>query len=67
VPGSGLGLPLVRAVVERHGGTVTAESRVGRGTVVRVTLPAAASGDSRPEVPPEEARSPAGPGAQAAR
>jgi two-component system, OmpR family, sensor kinase len=67
VPGSGLGLPLVRAVVERHGGTVTAESRVGRGTVVRVTLPAAASGDSRSEVPPEEARSPAGPGAQAAR
>lgn len=39
VPGSGLGLPLVRAVVERHGGRVEAESRVGSGTVVRVTLP----------------------------
>jgi signal transduction histidine kinase len=39
VPGSGLGLPLVRAVVERHGGTVEAESRVGRGTVVRLRLP----------------------------
>jgi signal transduction histidine kinase len=40
VPGSGLGLALVRTVVERHGGTATAESRVGRGTVVRIRLPA---------------------------
>ena len=40
VPGSGLGLALVRTVVERHGGSATAESRVGRGTVVRVRLPA---------------------------
>ncbi|SSC23411.1 Signal transduction histidine kinase [Klenkia terrae] len=39
VPGSGLGLPLVRAVVERHGGHVTADSRVGEGTVVRLSLP----------------------------
>ncbi|GAA2025678.1 HAMP domain-containing sensor histidine kinase [Pseudokineococcus marinus] len=39
VPGSGLGLPLVRAVAEAHGGTATAESRVGRGTVVRLDLP----------------------------
>ncbi|MEZ0491427.1 sensor histidine kinase [Kineococcus sp. TBRC 1896] len=40
VAGSGLGLPLVRAVVERHGGTVSADSREGQGTVVRVHLPA---------------------------
>jgi two-component system OmpR family sensor kinase len=39
VPGSGLGLALVRAVIERHGGQVTMRSRVGQGTVVRVTLP----------------------------
>jgi two-component system OmpR family sensor kinase len=39
VPGSGLGLALVRAVVERHGGRVGAESRMGSGTVVRITLP----------------------------
>ncbi|MEJ5946807.1 HAMP domain-containing sensor histidine kinase [Pseudokineococcus basanitobsidens] len=45
VPGSGLGLPLVRAVAEAHGGTATAESRVGRGTVVRLDLPGAAPED----------------------
>jgi two-component system OmpR family sensor kinase len=39
VPGSGLGLALVRAVVERHGGQVTVRSRVGQGTAVRVKLP----------------------------
>jgi two-component system OmpR family sensor kinase len=39
VPGSGLGLALVRAVAERHGGHVSLRSRVGQGTVVRMTLP----------------------------
>jgi two-component system OmpR family sensor kinase len=39
VPGSGLGLPLVRAIVNRHGGQVTLRSRVGQGTVVLVRLP----------------------------
>jgi two-component system, OmpR family, sensor kinase len=45
VPGSGLGLALVRTVVERHGGSVGAESRVGRGTVVRIRLPVGGTGD----------------------
>jgi two-component system OmpR family sensor kinase len=39
VPGSGLGLALVRAVAERHGGHVSVRSRVRQGTVVRMTLP----------------------------
>lgn len=38
-PGSGLGLTLVRAIVERHGGTVTARSREGEGTVFTLRLP----------------------------
>jgi len=38
-PGSGLGLALARAIVERHGGRVTLRSRVGQGTVVVVRLP----------------------------
>jgi two-component system OmpR family sensor kinase len=39
VPGSGLGLALVRAIVERHGGQAVLRSRVGQGTVVTVRLP----------------------------
>lgn len=39
IPGSGLGLPFVRAIIERHGGDVELRSRAGEGTLVRVTLP----------------------------
>jgi len=39
--GSGLGLAIVRELVERHGGTVHAESIVGAGTTITMTLPLA--------------------------
>lgn len=39
VGGSGLGLSIVKAAVERHGGHVHIESEVGRGTTFRVMLP----------------------------
>lgn len=39
VPGSGLGLPLTRAIVEKHGGTVALRSRPSQGTVFSVRLP----------------------------
>jgi PAS domain S-box-containing protein len=37
--GTGLGLPLVKALAELHGGTCTLTSRLGRGTQVVITLP----------------------------
>lgn len=37
--GTGIGLSLVRELVELHGGQVSVESEVGRGTTFRVTLP----------------------------
>lgn len=41
-PGAGLGLAVVRAIVQAHGGTVVAENRPGGGAVFRVVLPAPA-------------------------
>jgi len=38
-PGSGLGLPIARSLVEAHGGTITATSRIGAGTTISFTLP----------------------------
>jgi two-component system sensor histidine kinase HydH len=39
--GTGLGLPLVHQMVVEHGGEITVESELGRGTTFRVSLPAA--------------------------
>jgi signal transduction histidine kinase len=39
--GSGLGLPTVRAIVERHAGRIDVESIPGKGTTMRVLLPCA--------------------------
>lgn len=39
VRGAGLGLDIVRTIVEAHRGEVSVQSAVGRGTTVRVALP----------------------------
>jgi signal transduction histidine kinase len=39
IPGSGLGLTISKAIVERHGGQIELESSEGVGTTVRVRLP----------------------------
>lgn len=37
--GSGIGLALVQEIVKLHGGTITAESKLGKGSTFRVRIP----------------------------
>jgi PAS domain S-box-containing protein len=41
--GTGLGLVIAKAIIERHHGTIEVESRAGEGTIFRVQLPIPAS------------------------
>jgi two-component system heavy metal sensor histidine kinase CusS len=45
--GSGLGLALVKSIMELHGGSAVVESEVDRGTVVTLTFPKGAAPNSR--------------------
>jgi signal transduction histidine kinase len=44
IHGTGLGLWISKAIVEAHGGEITVESAVDRGTTFRIALPAAQGG-----------------------
>jgi len=41
IPGTGLGMSIVKEIVELHGGTVQIESRLGQGTTVTLWMTAA--------------------------
>ena len=49
LPGTGIGLALVRVVVTRHGGRIAIRSRDGQGTVVSIRLPV----PDRPSIAPD--------------
>jgi PAS domain S-box-containing protein len=47
IQGTGLGLTIVKAIVDAHGGTITVDSEVGEGATFRVKLPVEAG--ARPD------------------
>jgi signal transduction histidine kinase len=47
--GSGLGLPIARALVELHGGRLWVESKLGQGAAFRVALPLQETGHGTEE------------------
>ncbi len=55
IPGTGLGLSLVKEIIELHGGSVTLESRHGEGTRITLWLPVAAEGGRAAATESEEA------------
>lgn len=49
--GLGLGLPLCRAIAEKHGGSITVESAPGKGSRFMVTLPDRQLGSQLSDIP----------------
>ena len=57
VGGAGLGLPLVKDIVEKHGGEVTVKSAAGEGTTFILRFPASYHGvESRASVSPRHGK-----------
>jgi two-component system, OmpR family, heavy metal sensor histidine kinase CusS len=49
--GTGLGLALVKSITDLHGGSITATSEPGRGTIVTVTFPLKSNSITEDELP----------------
>jgi len=54
--GTGLGLPIVKSLVEMHGGSIDVSSAVGEGTTFTVSLPSAPAGSLPAATPTLAAR-----------
>ncbi len=52
--GCGLGLSIVRTIIEHHGGRVSVESELGEGSTFTVWLPAARTAERREKDDPDE-------------
>ena len=51
IPGTGLGLAVVKGIVERHRGVIHVDSAPGRGTIMTVELPLSAPDGAQPSPP----------------
>ena len=46
--GTGIGLAICKKIVERHAGTISAESKPGEGAAFTITLPLSRTGEKEP-------------------
>ena len=52
--GTGLGMSIVKRIVDLHGGDIAIDSAPGQGCRVRISLPAVAPAASAPATVPQE-------------
>ncbi len=58
IQGNGLGLPIVKTIIEQHGGQIDVESAQGEGSCFSFILPLALPSDAPPDASSEQTASP---------